>query len=146
MCSGYILLAVSDYQQFIFFIFQTPATVLSHFTQQDLSCSNGCTTGFVNFIDDKHIRHTDVCFARKVFRLMPGAVRVGNHNQQVGGIEGEVVVAAVPEDDVGLLLGAFSAIDFGWRVGIVVALAVPLVLLGAKLTSERILKDSKSKY
>ncbi len=36
---------------------------------------------------------------------MPGPVGVGDDDLEVGLVEGEVVVAAVPEDDVGFLLG-----------------------------------------
>jgi hypothetical protein len=36
---------------------------------------------------------------------VPGAVRVGHHNRQVGLVEGEVVVAAVPQDDIHFLFG-----------------------------------------
>src|SRR3989304_1443796 len=38
-------------------------------------------------------------------RLVAGPVRVGEDDLEVGPEEGQVVVAAVPEDDVGLALG-----------------------------------------
>ena len=36
---------------------------------------------------------------------MAGAVRVGHHDRQVGLVEGEIVVAAIPQDDIHFLLG-----------------------------------------
>ncbi len=47
----------------------------------------------------------EVGFAGVVGRLVTGPVRVGHHDLEVGPVEGQVVVAAIPEDDVGLFLG-----------------------------------------
>ena len=44
-------------------------------------------------------------FAGVVVNGMVGAQRVHHGNQQVGLVEGKVIVAAIPDDDVGLLLG-----------------------------------------
>ncbi len=55
--------------------------------------------------DDDDVSHPDVGLAGVVCRLVAGAQRVGQHDVQVGHVERQVVVAAVPEDDVGLLLG-----------------------------------------
>ena len=59
----------------------------------------------VDLVDDHHIGHADVDLARVEVHLVAGAERVGYGDEQVGLVEREVVVAAVPQDNVGLRLG-----------------------------------------
>ncbi len=61
--------------------------------------------GRVDLVDDDDVGHAQVRLAGVVEELVPGPQRIGDDDQQVGREEREVVVAAVPDDDVGLLLG-----------------------------------------
>jgi hypothetical protein len=58
----------------------------------------------------------DVGLAGVVGALVAGAVRVSDDNLQVRNVEGEVVVAAIPQDDVDFFFGGaqdFLVIDTG---------------------------------
>ncbi len=59
----------------------------------------------VHLVHDADVRHAQVRLARVIAELVAGPVRVDDDDVQVGLDERRVVVAAVPEDDVGLLLG-----------------------------------------
>ena len=61
--------------------------------------------GGVELVDDEDLGPAEVRLAGIVEHLVAGPVRVDDDDLQVGLVEGEVVVAAVPEDDVGFLLG-----------------------------------------
>ena len=67
---------------------------------------DGGRAGAVHLVDDDDVGHPQVGLARVVVQLVPRAQRVDDHDEQVGAEEGKVVVPAVPEDHVGLLLGA----------------------------------------
>ena len=64
--------------------------------------------GRVGFVDQDQIRTLEVDPAREVFELVAGTMRIGERNPQIGFIKRRVVVAAVPDDDVGFLFGAFE--------------------------------------
>ena len=59
----------------------------------------------VDLVHDADVGHAQVGLARVVARLVPRPVRVDDDEVQVRPDERRVVVAAVPEDHVGLLLG-----------------------------------------
>ena len=61
--------------------------------------------GRVDLVDDDDVGHAEVRLARVVAQLVPGAKRVGDDNVQARPEERQVVVPAVPDHDVGLLLG-----------------------------------------
>lgn len=61
--------------------------------------------GGVHLVDDDDVGHQQVLVAGVVGQLVADAKRVDHHDQDVGRVERGVVVAAVPDDDVGLLLG-----------------------------------------
>ena len=61
--------------------------------------------GGVHLVHDADVGHAEVRLAGVVAQLVPGAVRVDDDDEEVGPEERRVVVAAVPEDHVGLLLG-----------------------------------------
>lgn len=61
--------------------------------------------GGVHLVDDDHVGHQQVLVTGVVGQLVTDTKRVDHHDQDVGRIERGVVVAAVPDDDVGLLLG-----------------------------------------
>ena len=61
--------------------------------------------GRVDLVEDDGVGEPQVDLAGVVHEAVAGTVRVGDGDVQVGGVEAEVVVAAVPEDDVGFLLG-----------------------------------------
>src|SRR5665647_1219438 len=61
--------------------------------------------GGVDLVEHDHVGETDVDLAGVVHQAVAGTMRVGDGDVQVGLVEAEVVVAAVPEDDVGFLLG-----------------------------------------
>src|SRR4029453_8086144 len=63
----------------------------------------GC--GLVDLVDDQHVGRPGVGLAGVVAGLVPGPQRVGDHDVQVGTVERQVVVAAVPQQDLGLGLG-----------------------------------------
>ncbi len=56
----------------------------------------------VALVDEDQIGHPEVRLARAVARLMPGAVRVGDADVESRPVERQVVVSAVPEDDLRL--------------------------------------------
>ena len=60
----------------------------------------------VDLVDDADVRHPQVRLARVVAQLVARPVRVDDDDVDVRLDERRVVVAAVPEDHVGLLLGA----------------------------------------
>ena len=64
--------------------------------------------GAVDLVDDDDVGHPEVRLARVIRELVAGAQRVDDDDQQVGPEERQVVVAAVPDDHVGLLLGALE--------------------------------------
>ena len=64
---------------------------------------DGFGVGSVHFVDDEYIGSTDVGLTRVVSFLVTGAVRVGNNDLQVGDIEREVIIPAIPEDDIHFL-------------------------------------------
>src|SRR5207244_11164766 len=59
----------------------------------------------VDLVDDADVRHAQVRLARVVAQLVTGPVRIQDDDVQVRLDEGRVVVATVPEDHVGFLLG-----------------------------------------
>ena len=59
----------------------------------------------VHFIDDDHVGSPDIGLAGVVSQLVPRTVRVRHCDPQIRLIEREVVVAAIPNDDIGFLLG-----------------------------------------
>jgi hypothetical protein len=61
--------------------------------------------GRADLVDQDHVGAGEVLSAREVVELVPGPVRVGHDDPQVGFEKRRVVVAAVPDDDVRLLLG-----------------------------------------
>ena len=61
--------------------------------------------GAVDLVDDAHVRQAQVRLARVVAQLVTRPVRVDDGDVHVRPDERRVVVAAVPDDDVGLLLG-----------------------------------------
>ena len=61
--------------------------------------------GGVDLVEHDDVGEPQVDLAGVVHEAVAGTVRVGDGDVQVGGVEAEVVVAAVPEDDVGFLLG-----------------------------------------
>ena len=60
--------------------------------------------GGVDLVDDDHVGHAQVRLTRVEAALVAGTQGVGHHYQQVRQEEGQVIVAAIPEDDIGLLL------------------------------------------
>ena len=60
----------------------------------------------VDLVDDDDVRQPQVRLARVVGQLVAGPRRVEHRDPEVGLEEREVVVPAVPDHDVGLLLGA----------------------------------------
>jgi hypothetical protein len=66
---------------------------------------DGGRFGAVNLVDHHHVGHAQVGLARVVAQLVAWPQRVGHSDVQVGGEEREVVVAAVPDDHVGVVLG-----------------------------------------
>jgi hypothetical protein len=56
----------------------------------------------VGLVDHDDIGHPDVDLARVVAQLVAGPQRIGDGDQQIGRVERRVVVASVPDDDVGL--------------------------------------------
>ena len=63
---------------------------------------NVAPIGGVHFVDHDRIRAPQVDLAGEVAQFMPRTVRVYNYDFQIGGIEGSVVIAAVPQNYVGL--------------------------------------------
>ena len=59
----------------------------------------------VDLVDDDDVGHAQVGLARVIATLVAGAERVRDDDMEVRAEEGQVVVAPVPDDDVGLLLG-----------------------------------------
>ncbi len=59
----------------------------------------------IDLVEDDDIGVAHVEFARIVANGMVGAQRVHHGNEQVGLIEGQIVVAAIPNDNVGFLFG-----------------------------------------
>ena len=62
----------------------------------------------VDLVHDAGVGHAQVGLARVVAELVARPVRVDDHEMQVRVDEGDVVVAPVPDDHVGLLLGALE--------------------------------------
>src|SRR5690606_8937985 len=86
--------------------------------------------GGVDLVHHQHVGHAEVGLAGVVRRLVAGTVRVDDGDGQVGPEEREVVVAAVPQDDVGFalsLLQDLAVVDAG--VDHVAAVDVRFVLL-----------------
>ena len=65
---------------------------------------DGGDVGGVHLVDDDDVRHPQVGLAGVVGQLVPDAQRVRDDDVEVGLVERRVVVAAVPQDDVRLLL------------------------------------------
>src|SRR5690606_36921922 len=61
--------------------------------------------GRVDLVDHHHIGHADVGLARVVAGLMAGTVWIDDGDGEIRTVKGEVVVAAVPNEDVRLGLG-----------------------------------------
>ena len=55
----------------------------------------------VDLVDDQHVGHAGDGFAGMVGRDLPRAQRIGDRDMQIRPDEGKIVVAAVPDDDVG---------------------------------------------
>ncbi len=66
---------------------------------------DGARLGRIHLVDDDDIGHPEVGFTRVVVHLVARPERIRDHHEEVRLVEREVVVTAVPEDDVGLLLG-----------------------------------------
>ena len=60
--------------------------------------------GGIDLVDHDHIGAPQVDFTGEVSQFMPRTVRVYDYDFQVGRIEGSVVVASIPQDDVGFFL------------------------------------------
>ena len=73
----------------------------THGSPDGLDC---CRFGRVDLVDDHDVGHPDVGLARVVAALVTGTERVGNDDVEIRPVEREVVVAPVPQDDVGLEL------------------------------------------
>jgi hypothetical protein len=58
----------------------------------------------VDLVHDTRIGHAQIDLAGVVAELVAGSVRIDDDEVQIGMDEGDVVVAPVPDDDVGLLL------------------------------------------
>ena len=58
--------------------------------------------GGIDLVDDQHIGHAGDRLARMVGGDLARPQRVGHHDVQIGADERKIVVAAVPDDDVGL--------------------------------------------
>ncbi len=61
--------------------------------------------GGIHLVDDQEVRHQEIGLARVVGELVTRSMRIDERDVEIGAIKGCVVVAAVPQDDVGLLLG-----------------------------------------
>ncbi len=61
--------------------------------------------GGIHLVDDKYIGHAGGCFTRVIFHLVARTVRIGNHDGQIGLVEGDVIVAAIPQDNIRFLFG-----------------------------------------
>ncbi len=60
--------------------------------------------GGARFVDDHHVGHPQVGFARVIGELVAGPVRVGHDDVQIGAVKWQIVVTAVPQDDVSIFL------------------------------------------
>ena len=70
----------------------------------------------IGLVDDEDVGHAGVRLAGMEVELVAGSQRIGDDHEQVGPVEREVVVAAVPQDHVGLPLGGLqdgAVIDAG---------------------------------
>jgi hypothetical protein len=56
----------------------------------------------IDLVDEEHVRHPQAGLAGVVAELVSRAQRIGHDDEEVRGHEREVVVAPVPDDDVGL--------------------------------------------
>ena len=61
--------------------------------------------GRVDLVDYHDVGHADVGLAGVVVHLVAGSERIGNDDVQIRNVEREVVVAALPDNDIGLGLG-----------------------------------------
>ena len=61
--------------------------------------------GGVHLVDDEDLGPAEVRLAGVVEQFVAGPVGIDDDDLEVGFVEGEVVVAAVPEDDVGFFFG-----------------------------------------
>lgn len=62
--------------------------------------------GGIDFVQHEGICHADVRLAGIVGELVTRAMRIGDHDVQIGDEEGQIVVAAIPQDDIRLVFGA----------------------------------------
>ena len=72
--------------------------------------------GAVDLVDDDDVGHAEVCLAGVVAKLVARPQWVDDDDQEVGPEERQVVVPAVPDDHVGVLLGAredLAVVDAG---------------------------------
>jgi hypothetical protein len=63
---------------------------------------NVAALGLVHLVEQDRVGALEVDVAREVLELVAGAQRVDDGDPEVGLVERRVVVAAVPDDDVGL--------------------------------------------
>ena len=63
---------------------------------------DGVDVGGIHLVDDDDIRDPQVGFAGVVEQFVAHAQRVGHDDVQIRLVEGRVVIAAVPDDDIGL--------------------------------------------
>src|SRR5205823_10932953 len=75
--------------------------VLAHVLPHQL---NVVRIGGVYLVDDHHVGAAQIDLARVVGQLVAGTMRIGDYDLQVGGVEGCVVVAAIPKDEVAFTL------------------------------------------
>src|SRR5512134_1765387 len=62
--------------------------------------------GRINLVDHDDVRHPEVRLARVIRQLVAHAQRIGHDDVEIGLVEGQVVVAAVPQHHVRLVFGA----------------------------------------
>ena len=61
--------------------------------------------GRIHLVDHDHIGAPQVDFTGEVGQFMPRTVRIHDNDFQVGGIEGSIVIASVPQNDIRFFLG-----------------------------------------
>jgi len=81
-------------------------------------------------VDEDVVRETKIGFTRMVSQFGPGTMAIGHNDVDIGGVEWEFVVAAVPDDDLGVGLGAVqNRLVVDTRIHDVATFDVTLVLL-----------------
>ncbi len=82
-------------------------TVASGLTLRQVSktCSTFAGSAVFDLVDDEQVRDAEIGLAGIVAELVSGAVGIDQGDVEVGLVERGVVVAAIPENDIGLFLG-----------------------------------------